>query len=194
MNKLTTTLVAVLALGASNLVNAAEYQLDIKGAHAFINFKASHLGYSWLTGRFNKFDGKFSYDADNLSDTKIEVTIDPSSIDSNHAERDKHLRGKDFLHVSKFPESRRDLALIVDEQTAYESLRQTAVEHAGEYLRDVTLFDVYQGQGIEAGRKSLALGLTWQHPSRTLNDDEINGAVDSVITALKEKFGASLRE
>lgn len=96
--------------------------------------------------------------------------------------------------LSKFPESRRDLALIVDEQTAYESLRQTAVEYAGEYLRDVTLFDVYQGQGIEAGRKSLALGLTWQHPSRTLNDDEINGAVDSVITALKEKFGASLRE
>ena len=96
--------------------------------------------------------------------------------------------------LSKFPESRRDLALIVDEQTAYEALRQTAVEHAGEYLRDVTLFDVYQGQGIEAGRKSLALGLTWQHPSRTLNDDEINGAVDSVITALKEKFGASLRE
>lgn len=106
MKKLTTSLLALVALGASNFANAADYDLDIKGAHAFINFKASHLGYSWLTGRFNKFDGKFSYDANKLEQTKIEVTIDPSSIDSNHAERDKHLRGKDFLHVSKFPESK----------------------------------------------------------------------------------------
>lgn len=106
MKKLSTSLLALVALGASNFVNAADYDLDIKGAHAFINFKASHLGYSWLTGRFNKFDGKFSYDADKLEDTKIEVIIDPASIDSNHAERDKHLRGKDFLNVSKFPESK----------------------------------------------------------------------------------------
>ncbi|MCO4759294.1 MAG: phenylalanine--tRNA ligase subunit beta, partial [Oceanospirillaceae bacterium] len=99
-----------------------------------------------------------------------------------------------YSELSKFPESRRDLALIVDEQVAFEDLRQSATENAGEFLQNVTLFDVYQGQGIEVGRKSLALGLTWQHPSRTLNDDEINGAVDSVITALKTKFGASLRE
>ena len=99
-----------------------------------------------------------------------------------------------YAELSKFPESRRDLALIVDEKVAFEDLRQGALENAGEYLKNVTLFDVYQGQGIEVGRKSVALGLTWQHPSRTLNDDEINGAVDSVITALKEKFGASLRE
>lgn len=99
-----------------------------------------------------------------------------------------------YAELSKFPESRRDLALIVDEKVAFEDLRQGALENAGEYLKNVTLFDVYQGQGIEVGRKSIALGLTWQHPSRTLNDDEINGAVDSVITALKEKFGASLRE
>ncbi len=99
-----------------------------------------------------------------------------------------------YSELSKFPESRRDLALIVDEQVAFEDLRQSAAENAGEFLQNVTLFDVYQGQGIEVGRKSLALGLTWQHPSRTLNDDEINGAVDSVITALNTKFGASLRE
>ncbi|MGB0466780.1 MAG: phenylalanine--tRNA ligase subunit beta [Pontibacterium sp.] len=99
-----------------------------------------------------------------------------------------------YSELSKFPESRRDLAVIVGEQVAFDALRQLALENAGEYLKNVTLFDIYQGQGIEVGRKSVALGLTWQHPSRTLNEDEINGAVDSVISALKNTFGASLRE
>jgi polyisoprenoid-binding protein YceI len=102
---LKTTLIAALALGSSAFAQAADYVVDTKGAHAFINFKASHMGFSWLTGRFNKFEGKFNYDPNNLSATKITVNIDPSSVDSNHAERDKHLRSEDFLHVSKFPKS-----------------------------------------------------------------------------------------
>lgn len=99
---LTTTLVlamSVLALPSQ----AADYDIDIKGAHAFIQFRIKHLGYSWLLGRFNKFSGQFNYDEKNPNAAKIEVNIDTSSIDSNHAERDKHLRSKDFLHVSKYP-------------------------------------------------------------------------------------------
>ncbi|SIS81044.1 phenylalanine--tRNA ligase subunit beta [Neptunomonas antarctica] len=99
-----------------------------------------------------------------------------------------------FSELSKFPESRRDLALIVDETTDYETLRDIAGKNAGEYLKKITLFDVYQGQGVEVGRKSLALGLTWQHPSRTLNEDEINTAVQSVISALNSGAGATLRD
>ncbi len=106
MKRLFVTLAAVIALGASTLATAAEYKVDIKGAHAFINFKASHLGYSWLTGRFNKFDGTFNYDAKNPNASKIVINIDPSSVDSNHAERDKHLRSADFLSVDKFTESK----------------------------------------------------------------------------------------
>ncbi|PHR83897.1 MAG: hypothetical protein COA59_09650 [Colwellia sp.] len=83
-------------------VNAADYVIDNKGAHASINFKIKHLGYSWLTGRFDKFGGKFSYDPANVSASKIEVNIDTSSINSNHAERDKHLKSDDFLDVSAF--------------------------------------------------------------------------------------------
>jgi polyisoprenoid-binding protein YceI len=83
-------------------VNAADYIIDAKGAHASINFKIQHLGYSWLTGRFDKFGGSFSYDASNITASKIEVNIDTSSINSNHAERDKHLRTEDFLDVSSF--------------------------------------------------------------------------------------------
>jgi phenylalanyl-tRNA synthetase beta chain len=99
-----------------------------------------------------------------------------------------------YTEISKFPESRRDLAIIVDESVSFDSVRQVAEKHAGEFVKEVTLFDVYQGQGIEKGRKSLAVGLTWQHPSRTLNDEEINNAIDVVVSALAKEFSASLRE
>ncbi|WP_448212432.1 YceI family protein [Colwellia sp. MEBiC06753] len=100
------TLIAALLLGAlSPLANAADYIIDTKGAHASINFKTSHLGISWLTGRFNTFDGKFSYDESNVDAAKIEVNIDTTSLDSNHAERDKHLRSDDFLNTAKFPKA-----------------------------------------------------------------------------------------
>jgi polyisoprenoid-binding protein YceI len=85
---------------------AADYTIDTKGAHAFIQFKISHLGYSWLVGRFNTFDGEFSYDEKNPAASKVVVSIDTASIDSNHAERDKHLRSKDFLDVGKYPQAK----------------------------------------------------------------------------------------
>ncbi len=83
-------------------VSAANYVIDTRGSHASINFKIPHLGYSYLVGRFNTFSGTFSYDEKNPSAAKVSVEIDASSVDSNHAERDKHLRSKDFLEVSKY--------------------------------------------------------------------------------------------
>ena len=87
------------------MLQAAEYKVHKEGAHAFIQFKIKHLGYSWLLGRFNDFDGHFNYDKNNPEASKITITIQTASIDSNHAERDKHLRGDDFLAVEQFPES-----------------------------------------------------------------------------------------
>lgn len=101
--KLTSTLTSALVAAAfMPIANAADYIIDTKGAHASINFKVQHLGYSWLTGRFDKFGGTFSYDASNISASKIEVNIDTSSVNSNHSERDKHLKSDDFLDVSAF--------------------------------------------------------------------------------------------
>jgi len=146
MNKLMTSLIAVAALGASHIANAAEYVLDIKGAHAFINFKANHLGYSWLTGRFNKFDGKFSYDANNIEATKIEVNIDPASIDSNHAARDKHLRNDDFLYVDKYPTSKFVSTKVVDKGNG-------KIEVIGDFtLRGVTRSIVIDAEKIGEGK------------------------------------------
>lgn len=86
-------------------VAAADYDVDIKGAHASINFRIPHLGFSWLVGRFDTFSGTFSYDEKNPAAAKIAVEIDTASINSNHAERDKHLRGVDFLDVGQFPKA-----------------------------------------------------------------------------------------
>jgi len=98
-------LAASLAALMTIPAQAADYVIDTKGAHAFVQFKISHLGYSWLYGRFNTFSGDFSYDAEKLTEAKIQLTIDTSSVDSNHAERDKHLRSADFLNVSKHPQA-----------------------------------------------------------------------------------------
>jgi len=111
MKKLTLALAAALSLSTAN---AADYVIDSKGAHASINFKIQHLGYSWLTGRFNDFKGTFSYDDAAPSAAKIMVTIDTDSIDSNHAERDKHLKSDDFLNVDDFPEAKFVSTKIVD--------------------------------------------------------------------------------
>lgn len=94
-------LIGALTLTSIGSVQAADYVVDTQGAHASINFKVSHLGYSWLHGRFDKFNGKFSYDSSDLAAAKINIDIDTSSVNSNHAERDKHIRSADFLNVDK---------------------------------------------------------------------------------------------
>ncbi len=99
-----------------------------------------------------------------------------------------------FREVSKFPAVRRDLALIIDQDKPASELLRTIKAHSGEWLTDLMLFDLYEGDSIGTGKKSVAVSLTLQHPSRTLNDDEINHAVDRVIRVLKEELDAVLRE
>jgi phenylalanyl-tRNA synthetase beta chain len=99
-----------------------------------------------------------------------------------------------FQELSRFPEVRRDLALLADRDVAASSLLAVIRENAGEWLTDLRLFDVYQGKGIDPHRKSLAVGLTWQHPSRTLNDDEVNATTQTILTSLEQRLNATLRK
>lgn len=96
-------LVSVMALSSTTAM-ADKYTLDTKGAHAAIVFKVSHLGYSWNVGRFNTFSGEMDYDSAK-NELAVHVDIDTTSVDSNHAERDKHLRSADFLDVKQFPKA-----------------------------------------------------------------------------------------
>ncbi|MEM9314685.1 MAG: phenylalanine--tRNA ligase subunit beta [Pseudomonadota bacterium] len=98
-----------------------------------------------------------------------------------------------FAPVSRFPALRRDLALVVDEGLAAGELLRAVRAAAGAYEPELTLFDVYQGKGIDTHRKSVALGLTFQDQSRTLDDDEVNQCVQQVVDSLIKKFNAELR-
>lgn len=82
---------------------ASPYEIDINGAHASINFEASHLGFSVLTGRFDRFNGTFEYDSETPQSGHVSVEIDIGSVNSNHAERDNHLRGEGFFDVANYP-------------------------------------------------------------------------------------------
>ncbi|MFM9268845.1 phenylalanine--tRNA ligase subunit beta [Halomonas elongata] len=104
-----------------------------------------------------------------------------------------HGRVPAFKPLSRYPEVRRDLAFLVDAEQPVQALLDTLRAQAGEWLVEAHLFDVYQGKGVPEGRKSVALGLTWQHPSRTLNDDEINQLVDAIVEESRLHLGAELR-
>ncbi|WP_338804738.1 YceI family protein [Xenorhabdus griffiniae] len=85
---------------------AADYKFDKIGQHAFIEFRIQHLGFSWLYGGFKDFDGNFTFDPQNPANDKVNVVIKTDSVDTKHAERDKHLRGPNFLNSHKYPEAK----------------------------------------------------------------------------------------
>ena len=87
-----------------------------------------------------------------------------------------------------------DLAIVVSSEVPAAKILANVRQNAGDYLSNSRIFDVYQGDGVEKGKKSIALGLTWQHPSRTLSDDEINKIISSCVKGLHEQFNANLRD
>jgi len=101
----------LLTLGTA--AHASTYQIDKAGQHAFITFKASHLGYSYFIGHFEDFDGEFQYDENAPQASKVNVVIQAKSLDSNHAERDKHLTGEEYFDAEQHP-------LITFSSTGYE--------------------------------------------------------------------------
>src|SRR5690554_2624843 len=98
-----------------------------------------------------------------------------------------------FQALSKYPEVRRDLAILVDRTVSASDLLDAVKSQAGDSLSDLKVFDVYTGKGIDPQRKSIALGLTFQHPSRTLTEDEISASIANITQHLEATFAATLR-
>jgi phenylalanyl-tRNA synthetase beta chain len=98
-----------------------------------------------------------------------------------------------FKGVSRFPEVSRDLAFVIDQQVSAGAIRTLLQELAGEFLINLRIFDVYQGDAVGKNKKSVALGLTWQHPSRTLGDDDISVIIERCVKGLEDNFKAKLR-
>jgi phenylalanyl-tRNA synthetase beta chain len=96
--------------------------------------------------------------------------------------------------VSKFPASRRDIAVVVDEKISADELVKAVAATAPNLIREVRVFDIYRGPGIEAGLKSVALGLILQETSRTLTDEDADSAMTAAVQELEKKFAAELRD
>ncbi|MGH8269113.1 MAG: phenylalanine--tRNA ligase subunit beta, partial [Steroidobacteraceae bacterium] len=99
-----------------------------------------------------------------------------------------------YREVSRFPQVRRDLAVVVDESVALSSLTERVTFTASSLLRDLRVFDVYRGPGVEAGRKSVALGLIFQDISRTLTEDAVAALIAAVVADLRVSLNAKIRE
>jgi len=95
--------------------------------------------------------------------------------------------------LPKYPSIRRDLALLVDSTTTYAQLTESIVQTERKLLHDVFLFDVYEGDKLPKGKKSYAIGLTFQDPQKTLNDKVVDKSIDKIVHQLNERFGAKLR-
>ena len=99
----------------------------------------------------------------------------------------------EFEPYSKFPSIRRDLAIVVDEQTPAERVTTTVREAAGPLLQQLIMFDVYRGPGVDSRRKSIGLGLILQDTSRTLTDADADKTMQSVTLRLERELGATIR-
>ena len=98
-----------------------------------------------------------------------------------------------FTELSRFPSIRRDIALLISDNINVRDIQQLIEQTGGELLDSTWLFDVYTGQGVEDGKRSLAFALLWQHPSRTLEDAEIKSGMDNIIQVLENTYQATLR-
>ena len=124
---------------------AEDYVIDVKGQHAFIQFKTPHFDFSYIIGNFTKFSGEFSYDQGNPAATTINITIDASSLDSNHAERDKHLRSSRYFDVKNYPE-------ITFESTSFQENSDGTIEITGDLsLHGITHVVTMQANHIGHG-------------------------------------------
>ncbi|TXS96203.1 phenylalanine--tRNA ligase subunit beta [Parahaliea maris] len=98
-----------------------------------------------------------------------------------------------FAELSRFPEVRRDLAVLVDKQVPATDLMASVRAAAGSHMTELRLFDVYEGKGVEPGKKSLALGLVFRDKTRTLAEEDVNQAVEQVVASLQTDYSAELR-
>ncbi|MFZ6045918.1 YceI family protein [Pseudomonas sp. CR3202] len=139
---------AALTLGTALFAGqamAADYVIDKQGQHAFVNFEIGHMGYSYIYGTFKEFDGAFSFDEKNPEASKIKVTLKTASVDTNHAERDKHIRSADFLNASKNP-------IATFESTSVKSTGQDTADVTGNLtLNGVTKPVVIQAKFVGEG-------------------------------------------
>lgn len=127
-----------------------------------------------------------------LADNKLAgpVALVELDIERLMAAKSRPIKG---AAVGQFPKAERDLALLVDGATTFAQLKRAVDETGGKLLEESRLFDVFTGGSIEAGKKSLAMSLSFRHPERTLTDAEVDKGIQRIVQRLEKEFGAKLR-
>ena len=139
---------------------AADYKIDTSGMHASVQFKISHLGMSWIVGRFDSFTGEYSYDAEKPEESKLSIVVDTKSVNTNHAERDIHLRNEDFLDVDKFPQATFTSESVTLNEAGTGTMTGKLNLHGVEKTITVNITKIGEGQDPWGGYRSGFEGVT----------------------------------
>ncbi len=166
---------------------------EFKGHFIFENCKIDflHPGMSSLIKINNKIIGFMgSLQPAHLDRLGLSKDIYIFSIELNGLQKNTSSSYKEF---SKFPSSSRDLSFIVDKSIASSSIENVIKSAAGKYFKDIEIFDVYEGKGIEEEKKSIAISVSWQSIKQTLKDSDIDSAVERIVNSMKKELGGELR-
>ncbi len=173
---------AVLAMtGASNEFSfvAAEHPCLHPGQTARIQRKGENIG--WIGMLHPEIEAKLDLSGNTfLFEIRLDRTLDG--------------RLPEFKSLSKYPSIRRDIAIVVDAEVEFDAVRDCVKRVSPEILQDILLFDVYTGEKVDSGRKSLALGLILQETSHTLTDQEVDSVVERILHTLAHDLNAQLRD
>ncbi len=165
---------------------------------AKVNYVRSKLGYLHPTrGADLYLDGELVGNFGQINPEVLErIGIDKPvyACELNYDLLSKHFNDKIvFKTISKYPTIERDLAVTVDESVSWADIENVVIDNAGEFLSKIKLFDIYRGDQVEKGKKSVAFNMLFVSIERTLGVEEIDEVVKNILTALKEKVGAELR-
>ena len=166
---------------------------EFKGPCVFENCKIDflHPGMSSLIKINNKIIGFMgSLQPTYLDRLGLSEDIYIFSIELNGLQKNVSSSYKEF---SKFPSSSRDLSFIVNKSIASSSIENVIKSAAGKFFKDIEIFDVYEGKGIEEEKKSIAISVSWQSTKQTLKDSDIDSAVERIVNSMKKELGGELR-
>ena len=166
---------------------------EFKGPCVFENCKIDflHPGMSSLIKINNKIIGFMgSLQPTYLDRLGLNEDIYIFSLDLEGLQKNVSSSYKEF---SKFPSSSRDLSFIVNKSIASSSIENVIKSAAGKFFKDIEIFDVYEGKGIEEEKKSIAISVSWQSTKQTLKDYDIDSAVERIVNSMKKELGGELR-
>jgi phenylalanyl-tRNA synthetase beta chain len=194
--------------------NVSENWLQPKSATDFYNLKAFvkvllerlAIDYKEVALSDNRFSDALAYESEGetlvrigkvapqmLKDLDIDQDCFYAEIELELAQKLRFNKELKFNDIPKFNKIRRDLALLIDKNITYQELYQTAKKNKSPFIKNINLFDVYEGKNLPEGKKSYAMSFELLNEEKTLEEKEISAVMDSLIKSFQKEFNAELR-